>query len=232
MLARALARRDRGGEGARQVGRRAEDHARRAGPGAGGAAQAAQPRAIALAAIAHGRGEATMPMKAIRGRASFLGERSIGHMDPGARSSALMIDAVCDVLERRDMRAMSASSSSRIRRRWPKAPPTWCARWSATRCRSPGRRQSGRRARHQRRRDHGGDRPGLVGGRRRHPGRSRRRRDQQRDGGRDAAGGPGAARSSICNAPIVEGAVMAATEASGGASLEAVKRTAEELSAR
>lgn len=34
----------------------------------------------------------------------------------------------------------------------------------------------------------------------------------------------------ICNAPIVEGAVMAATEASGGASLDEVKRTAEELS--
>ena len=34
----------------------------------------------------------------------------------------------------------------------------------------------------------------------------------------------------VCNAPIVEGAVMAATEASGGASLEVVKRTAEELS--
>jgi phosphoenolpyruvate---glycerone phosphotransferase subunit DhaM len=34
----------------------------------------------------------------------------------------------------------------------------------------------------------------------------------------------------VCNAPIVEGAVMAATEASGGASLEAVQRTAEELS--
>ena len=34
----------------------------------------------------------------------------------------------------------------------------------------------------------------------------------------------------ICNAPIVEGAVMAATEAWGGASLEDVKRTAEELS--
>jgi phosphoenolpyruvate---glycerone phosphotransferase subunit DhaM len=33
----------------------------------------------------------------------------------------------------------------------------------------------------------------------------------------------------ICNAPIVEGAVMAATEASGGASLEVVKATAEEL---
>jgi dihydroxyacetone kinase phosphotransfer subunit len=34
----------------------------------------------------------------------------------------------------------------------------------------------------------------------------------------------------VCNAPIVEGAVMAATEAWGGASLEDVKRTAEELS--
>ena len=42
---------------------------------------------------------ATVPMKAIRGRASFLGERSIGHMDPGARSSQIMITAVCDVLE-------------------------------------------------------------------------------------------------------------------------------------
>jgi phosphoenolpyruvate---glycerone phosphotransferase subunit DhaM len=34
----------------------------------------------------------------------------------------------------------------------------------------------------------------------------------------------------ICNAPIVEGAVIAATEASGGASLAVVKSTAEELS--
>jgi dihydroxyacetone kinase-like protein len=44
--------------------------------------------------------EATVPMKAVRGRASFLGDRSIGHMDPGARSSALMIAALSDVLER------------------------------------------------------------------------------------------------------------------------------------
>ena len=34
----------------------------------------------------------------------------------------------------------------------------------------------------------------------------------------------------VCNAPIVEGAVMAATEAWGRASLEEVKRTAEDLS--
>lgn len=34
----------------------------------------------------------------------------------------------------------------------------------------------------------------------------------------------------VCNAPIVEGAVMAATEASGGSTLDQVRRTAEELS--
>jgi dihydroxyacetone kinase-like protein len=38
-------------------------------------------------------------MKAIRGRASFLGDRSIGHMDPGARSSALIIAAIVEALE-------------------------------------------------------------------------------------------------------------------------------------
>jgi phosphoenolpyruvate---glycerone phosphotransferase subunit DhaL len=43
--------------------------------------------------------DATIPMKAIKGRASFLGERSVGHMDPGARSSSLLIVAVCNVLE-------------------------------------------------------------------------------------------------------------------------------------
>jgi dihydroxyacetone kinase-like protein len=42
--------------------------------------------------------EATIPMKATRGRASFLGERSIGHMDPGARSSALIVGAIAAVL--------------------------------------------------------------------------------------------------------------------------------------
>jgi dihydroxyacetone kinase-like protein len=42
---------------------------------------------------------ATEPMKATKGRASYLGERSIGHVDPGARSSALLVGAVCDVLE-------------------------------------------------------------------------------------------------------------------------------------
>jgi dihydroxyacetone kinase-like protein len=43
--------------------------------------------------------DATVPMKATKGRASFLGERSIGHMDPGARSSSLMIAALCAAME-------------------------------------------------------------------------------------------------------------------------------------
>ena len=54
-----------------------------------------------LKAAARIAAEKTIPMKAIRGRASFLGERSIGHMDPGARSSALIVDAVADVMEGR-----------------------------------------------------------------------------------------------------------------------------------
>ena len=43
--------------------------------------------------------EATRPIQALRGRASFLGERSIGHVDPGARSAALFVAAICDTLE-------------------------------------------------------------------------------------------------------------------------------------
>jgi phosphoenolpyruvate---glycerone phosphotransferase subunit DhaL len=52
-----------------------------------------------LRATARLAAENTIPMKAIRGRASFLGQRSIGHMDPGARSSELIVDAVADVME-------------------------------------------------------------------------------------------------------------------------------------
>jgi dihydroxyacetone kinase-like protein len=55
--------------------------------------------ALRLSAAARAAAEKTIPMRAIRGRASFLGERSIGHMDPGARSSALIVGAVADVME-------------------------------------------------------------------------------------------------------------------------------------
>jgi dihydroxyacetone kinase-like protein len=42
--------------------------------------------------------EATAHMDAMKGRASFLGERALGHVDPGSRSMALIIAAVCDNL--------------------------------------------------------------------------------------------------------------------------------------
>ena len=39
--------------------------------------------------------EATRALRALKGRASFLGERSVGHLDPGARSSQLIVERVC-----------------------------------------------------------------------------------------------------------------------------------------
>jgi dihydroxyacetone kinase-like protein len=55
--------------------------------------------AKAIAAEAALAAERTTPMLAIRGRASFLGERSIGHMDPGSRSASLLIGAAVAILE-------------------------------------------------------------------------------------------------------------------------------------
>ncbi|MEV5955044.1 dihydroxyacetone kinase subunit DhaL [Streptomyces sp. NPDC051987] len=40
--------------------------------------------------------EATIPLQARKGRASYLGERSIGHQDPGATSSALLVAALAE----------------------------------------------------------------------------------------------------------------------------------------
>ena len=51
--------------------------------------------ADAIAETAQRAAEATAPLRATRGRASFLGERSVGHVDPGARSAALIIVALC-----------------------------------------------------------------------------------------------------------------------------------------
>lgn len=62
-----------------------------AGPGASIAT------VLAAAADAAGTGaEATIPLVARKGRASYLGERSAGHLDPGARSSALLLRALAD----------------------------------------------------------------------------------------------------------------------------------------
>lgn len=43
--------------------------------------------------------EATRDMIATKGRSAFLGERSRGHLDPGAKSVCLLVNSVCDALE-------------------------------------------------------------------------------------------------------------------------------------
>src|SRR5260221_397725 len=55
--------------------------------------------ARAIVAEAAEAAKRTTPMLATRGRASFLGERSIGHMDPGSRSVSLLIGAAVVTLE-------------------------------------------------------------------------------------------------------------------------------------
>jgi dihydroxyacetone kinase-like protein len=45
--------------------------------------------------------KATIPMIARKGRASYLGERSRDHQDPGATSSHLLVKALADVVNGR-----------------------------------------------------------------------------------------------------------------------------------
>jgi dihydroxyacetone kinase-like protein len=52
--------------------------------------------AVAMAEAAEAGAAATIPMLATKGRASYLGERSVGHQDPGATSSALLLRALAD----------------------------------------------------------------------------------------------------------------------------------------
>jgi dihydroxyacetone kinase phosphoprotein-dependent L subunit len=55
----------------------------------------------ALADAAAAGAQATIPMQALKGRASYLGPRSVGHEDPGAVSTALILGALRDVAVRR-----------------------------------------------------------------------------------------------------------------------------------
>ena len=59
-----------------------------------GLAEAAR---AAADAAARGR-DATEPLVARKGRASYLGERSAGHLDPGATSATLLLEALRDTL--------------------------------------------------------------------------------------------------------------------------------------
>lgn len=51
----------------------------------------------AAAAQAHRSAEATIPLQARKGRASYLAERSVGHQDPGATSAWLLLQALASV---------------------------------------------------------------------------------------------------------------------------------------
>ncbi|NTU84123.1 MAG: dihydroxyacetone kinase subunit L [Chloroflexales bacterium] len=63
------------------------------------AAEIALDEALRRAAdAAHAGALATVPLVAHRGRASYLGERSAGHQDPGATSAALIVRALADVV--------------------------------------------------------------------------------------------------------------------------------------
>ncbi|MGI5165176.1 dihydroxyacetone kinase subunit DhaL [Spirillospora sp. CA-253888] len=54
--------------------------------------------ARAAADAAEQGAQATAPLQARKGRASYLGERSVGHLDPGAVSTALILGALADAV--------------------------------------------------------------------------------------------------------------------------------------
>lgn len=92
-------------EGVRELGKAAEGDKTMVdalAPAAAAARSAAEVGGTARAALeaaaeaAEEGARATEPMVARKGRASYLGERSAGHRDPGAQSSALIVRAAAD----------------------------------------------------------------------------------------------------------------------------------------
>ncbi len=68
------------------------------------AVRAGQPLVTAVKGAAHAAEDgarATLPMQARKGRASYLGARSVGHQDPGAASTALLFAALQRAVEHR-----------------------------------------------------------------------------------------------------------------------------------
>lgn len=57
---------------------------------------------IQICAGANDGVEYTKTIKATKGRASYLGDRSLGHADPGATSTALILEAILEVLSNED----------------------------------------------------------------------------------------------------------------------------------
>ena len=199
-LADGAARRARRRRRPRQGRGRGQDDVRRAGTGRRRARRARSPTACRsgdgarsgrVAAAEAGR-DATIPMLARKGRASYLGERSVGHQDPGATSVALLLrrgrPRLCLTWTRRRPTPASASSSSRTAGRWRGRRSRWPRRCcTAARCGSrsrPGWTSTtfGTDAV----RDQGGDRGGGRPGRRRRPDGPRQRGPQRRAGARPA----------------------------------------------
>ena len=60
--------------------------------------QSANDALTALVTAAQTGAEATVSMQALKGRASYLGPRSVGHEDPGAASSVLILSALRDAV--------------------------------------------------------------------------------------------------------------------------------------
>jgi dihydroxyacetone kinase phosphotransfer subunit len=185
----------------------------------------------AITLAAHAAADATIPLKAIRGRASFLGDRSIGHMDPGARSSALMIEAVASgsgesVMESVGVVIVSHSpkvaegAADMVRQMVGEEVPL---AWTGG---NPSGGLGTDVGQIMAAIDRAWSNAGVVvlvdlGGAETNSEMAIEMLPADRQG-----------KVLICNAPVVEGAVVAATEAAGGSSVETVRQTAEEYSAR
>ena len=183
----------------------------------------------AIAAEAHRAAQATVPMKAIRGRASFLGDRSIGHMDPGARSSSLMIAVVAARVGCRSMSnvgivivshsaKVAEGAADMVRQMVGDEVPLAHAGGNADGGLGTDVSSIMKAI------DRAWSDAGVailvdLGGAETNSEMAIEMLDDDRR-----------ALVVVCNAPIVEGAVIAAAEASGGSSLQTVKRMAEELS--
>jgi dihydroxyacetone kinase-like protein len=183
--------------------------------------------------------ESTRDMVATKGRAAFLGARSAGHLDPGAKSSQVLIHAVCQSiaqhqeLDREDRPAPSCvgivvvSHSADVARGavdmvhhmvGDEVPMAWCGG-------DPVQRRGTDVAAIKNAIEKVWSPAGVailvdLGGSETN---SEMAIEMLPPGWQN--------RVVICNAPIVEGTVMAATEAAGGGTLEQVRATAEDMGA-
>lgn len=181
--------------------------------------------------------ESTRDMVATKGRAAFLGSRSAGHLDPGAKSSQILIHAVCQSIaehqevDREEQPAPSCvgivvvSHSADVARGAvdmvhhmvsDEVPMAWCGG-------DPVQRRGTDVAAIKNAIEKVWNPAGVailvdLGG-----------SETNSEMAIEMLPKDWQDKVVICNAPIVEGTIMAATEAAGGGSLEQVRVTAEEL---